>query len=86
MQTTITRWLAAGTLALGMLNAHAQVNEFTTYVGQCKTSLGFADSNIPATVDCYDGVLFEEHSPIRDFVPVLVERMARTSLSRTATR
>ena len=68
MQTTITRWLAAGTLALGMLNAHAQVNEFTTYVGQCKTSLGFADSNIPATVDCYDGVLFEEHSPIRDFV------------------
>ena len=68
MQTTIMRWLAAGALALGMLNAHAQVTELTTYVGQCKTALGFTDAQIPATVDCYDGVLFEEHSPIRDFV------------------
>jgi hypothetical protein len=68
MQTKMTRLLAAGFLALGTLVAQAQVNEFTTYVGQCKSSLGFVDSDIPATIDCYDGVLFDTEPPASDYV------------------
>jgi len=59
--------VATGALALATMRAEAQT-ELQTYVGQCKTSLGFKDADIPPTIDCYDGVLFDVSDPEHDYV------------------
>ena len=68
MQKQFLTLLAVGSLALGMLQAQAQTTELRNYVNQCRTSLGFQDTDIPATIDCYDGVLFDVSDPEHDYV------------------
>lgn len=56
-------------ICLLFISLHVNAETLSQYVSACESQLGFQASNIPSTLDCYDGDLFAPGpSPISDYI------------------